>query len=124
MMGAPQTCKCLDQEDKKLILKIIDEALKEEENELKKIEQRRVFEIRKPPFVESFQGIRSSLKRVHEEFKKSVEELKRNVENYPKCSNMSQFPIKPPTTEKDINVKGQTYEDIQIPVPYAQRKLP
>jgi hypothetical protein len=123
MLDAPQACKCLDQEDKKLILKITDEAIKEEENELKKIEQRRMFSIMKPPFVEPFQGIRSSLKRVHEEFKKSVEELKRNVEKYPKCSSISQFQIKPQTTEKDIKVKGPTYEDIQTPVPYAQRKI-
>lgn len=121
MSDAPQMCKCLDQEDKKLILKIIDEAIKQEENELKKIEVRRLFAIMKPPFVEPFQGIRSSLKRVHEEFKKSVEELKRNVEKYPKCS--SQFPIKLPTTEKDANFKSPTYENIQAPVPYAQRKL-
>lgn len=122
MPDAPQICKCLDQEDKKLILKIIDEAIKAEENELKKIEARRLFSLMKPPFVEPFQGIRSSLKRVHEEFKKSVEELKRNVEKYPKCS--SQFPIKSPITEKDANIKGPTFENIQTPVPYAQRKLP
>jgi hypothetical protein len=124
MLEAPQTCKCLDQEDKKLMLKIIDEAIKDEERELKKIEQRRMFSIMKPPFVEPFQGIRSSLKRVHEEFKKSVEELKKNVETYPKCSSMSQFPIKPPTTEKDTSFKSPTYEYVQAPVPYSQRKLP
>lgn len=123
MLDTPQTCKCLDQEDKKLMLKIIDEAIKDEENELKKIETRRLFSIMKPPFVEPFQGIRSSLKRVHEEFKKSVEELKRDVEKYPKCSNIPQFPIKPPTTEES-NIKGQTYEHISTPVPFAQRKLP
>lgn len=121
-MYAPQACKCLDQEDKKLMLKIIDEAIKDEENELKKIEARRLISIMKPPFAEPFQGIRSSLKRVHEEFKKSIEDLKRNVEKYPKCS--SQFPIKSSTTEKEISGKSQAYENIPAPVPFSQRKIP
>jgi hypothetical protein len=120
-MYAPQTCKCLDREDKKLMLKIIDEAIKEEENELKKIEQRRLFSIMKPPFIEPFQGIRSSLKRVHEEFKKNVEQLKRNVEKYPICS--SQIAIKSTMLEKDRDIKDSTLDYIQIPVPFSKRKI-
>jgi hypothetical protein len=123
MPDIPQTCKCLDPEDKRLILKIIDEVIEGEMTELRKIEIRRLRTIAKPPFVEQFGEIRSSLKRVHEDFKKSVEELKRNIKQYPKCSTIIKEPIvyiKGSATDIKVNV---SYSKSEMPVPFSQRKL-
>ena len=52
-----QLRKCLDSEDKKFVLKIIDEAIRIENEELRKISAKRMHETLKPPFIESFVGI-------------------------------------------------------------------
>lgn len=70
MPETSQLNKCIDYEDKKLILKIVDEAINRENEELRKIATRKMQAMLKPAFVESFVGIRSSLMRVHEEFKR------------------------------------------------------
>ena len=85
MIDISQAQKCLDQEDKRLILKIIDETINKENEELRKIKVRRMHEMLKPPFKESFTGIRSSLVRAHEDFKKDIENLKKRVEEYHRC---------------------------------------
>lgn len=97
----PETsqCKCLDSEDKTLMLKIIDETISRENQELRKIAAKRMREILRPPFKESFTGIRSSLVRVHEDFKKNIEQLKKRIEEYPKCTT------KPRVTEYEVNVR-------------------
>jgi len=108
--------RCLDYEDKKLILKIIDETISRENEELRKIVVKRTREMLRPPFVESFTNIRSSLVRVREDFKKNIELLKERIDEYPECTKM----IKPPITEIGINVR---YPKSDMPVPYAQRKI-
>ena len=80
-----QAYKCLDSDDKNFILKIIDETISRENVELKKIAAKRERATLRSPFVESFIGIRSSLVKIHEEFKKDVENLRNRVEKYPKC---------------------------------------
>lgn len=115
MLETSQIHKCMDPEDKKLILKIIDESINRENEELRKIAARRMHALLKPPFAESFTGIRSSLARVHEAFKKDVEFLKLRIEEYPKCTT-----IKPIVTEIGFNIRSPKSE---IPVPYSQRKL-
>lgn len=118
MLDAHPSCKCIEHEDKKLILKIIEEAIRRESEELANIEAKRMRGFLKPPFVESFIGIRSSLVKVRKEFKQDMTDLKKRVEEYPKCMSVSQHPI----TGKSIE-KHPTYEDTPIPVPYSQRKL-
>lgn len=85
MTKAPKTCKCLDIDDKKLILKIIDDKIDRENAELRKIISRQEHEILKPSFAKPFIGIRVSLIRAHEDFKKKVENLKNRIDEYPEC---------------------------------------
>lgn len=83
-----ESCKCIDHDHKKLILKIIDETINRENIELRKISTKRMRELLKPPFAESFTGIRSSLIKVHEDFRKDIEKFKRTMESYPDCSKI------------------------------------
>ena len=106
MPEMPQMYKCLDPEDKKLMLRIIDDAISRENLELRKIETKRTHEMLIPPFVESFTGIRSSLVRVRKDFIKNIEDLKKRVEGYNKCTAV----IKQPTTETGHNLRASLYE--------------
>jgi hypothetical protein len=110
-----EVCKCLDHEDKKLILRIIDGAITRENMELRKIENRKLHILFKPQFVESFLGISSSLVRTRQEFKKNMESLKQRIEEYSVCVS-----AKPPIAEIGYNVK---LAQAEITVPYSQRKL-
>lgn len=82
-------CRCLDHDDKSIMLKIINDVIDKENEELRRIEsvKRRAL-LRPPGFTDSFVGIRSSLKRVHEDYKKNVEEFKKKVESYPRCGTV------------------------------------
>ena len=115
MSKVSEVCKCLDHEDKKLMLRIMDEAISRESSEIKKIEARRMQNLMKPSFVESFVGISSSLVRVRKDFMKDMENLKKRVEEYSVCTT-----AKPPITEIGYNVK---ITQAEIPIPYAERKL-
>ncbi len=116
MQDTSEPCKCLESEDKRLILKIIDETIDRENAELKNIVLKRQRMAPRPPFVESFIGIRSSLVRVHQEFKKDIENLKKRVEQYPKCGTK----LKQPAPEIGINVR---IPEGSMPVLYSQRKI-
>ena len=114
MPEIPTMHRCLNLEDKKLILKIIDEAISRENMELKKIEVKKMRSMGKPPFVESFTGIRSSLVKVHEDFRKDLENLKIRVEGYHKCI----ISDKPST-----DVPGVTFLRPEYEIPVSQRKI-
>ncbi len=114
-----KACKCMDSEDKKMILKIVGETIDRENTELRKISTKRMREMLKPPFVESFVGIRSSLVKVHEDFRKNIESLKSRIEEYPECSKIPQ----PPITDIGVNVRYPSASSGEIPVPFAKRKL-
>ncbi len=114
MSEAFEICKCVDREDKRLMIKIIDEAISKEHIELRKIEIRRMHDALKPHFAESIIGIHSSLVRVRKEFLENMESLKKKLEAYPNCTTV----VKP--KEIGYNVKITQEE---MPVPYAKRKL-
>ncbi len=114
MSKASEVCKCIDYEDKKLMLRIMDEAITRESMELRKIETRRMQNLLKPQFVESFLGISSSLVRTRKDFKQNMENLKKRLEGYPECIMV----VKP--QEIGYNVK---ISQAEIPIPYAERKL-
>ncbi len=115
MPETSQMYKCLDLEDKKLMLRIIDDAISKENLELRKIETRKMHQMLVPPFVESFTGIRSSLIRVHKDFIKNIEDLKKRVEGYNRCMAT----IKQPVTETGYG-KESLYA---THMPYHQRKV-
>ncbi len=118
MPDASQTCRCIDFEDKKMILKVVSETIDKENTELRKISSRRMREMLKPPFVESFVGIRSSLVKVHEEFRKNIIDLQKRIEEYPECSKTQ----KQSTAEIGVNVRLPSQSG-EMPIPFAQRKL-
>lgn len=93
MPETSQMYKCLDPEDKKLMLRIIDDTINRENLELRKIETRRMRERLVPPFVEPFTGIRSSLIRVHKDFIRNIEDLKKRVEGYNRCTAVIEQPL-------------------------------
>lgn len=115
MVDTNEKYKCLNHEDKKLILKIIDDTINRELADLRRIETMRAQTMKRPPFVGSFIGIRSYLLKSKEEFKKDVENLKKRIEAYPRCTEM-----KPSATEIEINIRRPESE---IPIQYAERKL-
>jgi len=114
MPEASEVCKCIDREDKKLMIKIIDEAISREHIELRQIEIRRMHDALKPHFAESIIGIHSSLVRVRKEFIVNMESLKKKLEVYPNCTTVVK------SKEIGYNVKITQEE---MPIPYAQRKL-
>lgn len=116
MSEISQMCKCIDREDKKLMLRIVDEAISRESSEIKKIEARRMHNLMKPSFVESFLGISSSLVRIRKDFMKDMENLKKRVEEYSLCTTTT----KPTITEIGYNVPRPQAD---MPIPYSQRKL-
>lgn len=115
MSKTSEVCKCLDHEDKKLMIRIMDEAISRESSEIKKIEARRMHNLMKPSFVESFLGISSSLVRIRKDFMKDIENLKKRIEEYSICTA-----AKPPITELGYNV---TLTQAEMSAPYPQRKL-
>ena len=112
--------KCLDTEDKKLILRIIDEAISREDMELRKISTKRMHERLVPPFVESFTGIHSSLVRVHKDYKQTIENLKKTIEEYPRCTAITDVVKQSVVDTGQAHIPGTPYE---LPKPFAERKL-
>ena len=82
---APKVCRCLDIDDKTFILKIIDDKIDRENAELRKIISKKDRTILEPSFAKPFIGIRLSLIKSHEDFKKKVESLKNIITAYPEC---------------------------------------
>lgn len=83
-------CKCLERDDKNLLLNIINDAIDKDNAELRKIEAiRRRAALRPPGFVESFVGIRSSLSKMHEQHRDKMQKLKERIDTYPKCSSLT-----------------------------------
>ena len=86
MSDTHQVRKCLDPEDKRFILKIIDDKIDRENVLTDNIKSRQKHMLSRPPTTEPFIRIRLSLIRAHEELKKKVEDLKNRIDEYPECS--------------------------------------
>lgn len=102
MIKAPKACKCLDIDDKKLVLKIIDDMMDRENAELRKIISRKERTVLEPSFAKSFMGIHLSLIKAHEDFKKKVENLKNRIDKYPECETG----IKPDISSSNVPYRG------------------
>lgn len=109
MTKEPKTCKCLDMDNKRFILKIIEDKIDRENEELRKIISKQEHEILEPSFVKPFIGIRLSLIKAHEDFKKKVENLKNVIDKYPECETG----IKPSISSKGLNVPYPGYHEIR-----------
>lgn len=109
MTKEPSICKCLDIDDKRFILKIIDDKIDRENAELRKIISRKEHTILEPSFAKPFIGIRLSLIKGHEDFKKKVENLKNIINTYPECETG----IKPSISSKGLEVPYPGYHEIR-----------
>lgn len=109
MTKVPKTCKCLDIDDKKFMLKIIDDTIDRENAELRKIIWKQERAILKPSPEKPFLGIRLSLIKAHEDFKKKVENLKNRIDKYPECDTG----IKPDISSIGSNVPYPGYYEMR-----------
>ena len=109
MLNVYRTQKCLDSEDKRLILRIIEDEIDMENEEIDKVIKRHRFTLpTSPKDHDEYRSmkIHSILIRSHEDFKRKVENLKNRINEYSECDATTR--ITPETEEEYIGPPKRT----------------